>query len=71
MQAQLQDNESQISFPMTARDEELEFWATVSEEELEFLLKHVESPSNEKTRGRAYEEVFWGMLNSPEFVLSR
>ena len=36
MQAQLQDNELQITFPMTARDEELEFWATLSEEELEF-----------------------------------
>ncbi|MEX0820450.1 MAG: DUF1549 domain-containing protein [Pirellulaceae bacterium] len=42
-----------------------------SEQELEFLLKHVEGQPNEKTRGRAYEEVFWGMLNSPEFVLSR
>lgn len=42
-----------------------------SEQELEFLLKHVESQPNEKMRGQAYEEVFWGMLNSPEFVLSR
>ena len=42
-----------------------------TERELEFLLKHVESQENEKARGRAYEEVFWGMLNSPEFVLSR
>lgn len=42
-----------------------------SEQELDFLLKHIESPTNEETRGRAYEEVFWGMLNSPEFVLSR
>ncbi len=42
-----------------------------SEQELEFLLKHVENQTNEKARGRAYEEVFWGMLNSPEFVLSR
>ena len=41
------------------------------DEELDFLLKHVEGQSNEKSRGRAYEEVFWGMLNSPEFVLSR
>lgn len=36
MQARLQDNELQTDFPMTARDEELEFWATVSEAELEF-----------------------------------
>ncbi|HUG68094.1 MAG TPA: DUF1549 domain-containing protein [Pirellulaceae bacterium] len=42
-----------------------------SEQELGFLLQHVESQSNEAARGRAYEEVFWGMLNSPEFVLSR
>jgi len=42
-----------------------------SEQEIGFLLKHVESQSSEESRGRAYEEVFWGMLNSPEFVLSR
>ena len=42
-----------------------------SEQELEFLLEHVENQEDEELRGRAYEEVFWGMLNSPEFVLSR
>lgn len=42
-----------------------------SEQELEFLLGHVENQESEEARGRAYEEVFWGMLNSPEFVLSR
>ena len=42
-----------------------------SDEELDFLLKHIESQPNEESRGRAYEEVFWGLLNSPEFVLSR
>ena len=42
-----------------------------SDEELEFLLKHIESQPDEESRGRAYEEVFWGLLNGPEFVLSR
>jgi hypothetical protein len=42
-----------------------------SEQELEFLLQHIESQTESEMRGRAYEEVFWGMLNSPEFVLSR
>lgn len=47
------------------------FTRSPSELELEFLLQHVENQPNEQARGRAYEEVFWGMLNSPEFVLSR
>jgi hypothetical protein len=66
-----------VDAPFLKPDQKIEtlylaaFTRMPSEEELEFLLKHVESQSNEKTRGRAYEEVFWGMLNSPEFVLSR
>lgn len=39
--------------------------------ELEFLLGHIQSQPSEIARGRAYEDVFWGLLNSPEFVLSR
>lgn len=66
-----------VEAPFLTPDQKIEtlylaaFTRMPSEEELEFLLKHVESQSDEKTRGGAYEEVFWGMLNSPEFVLSR
>lgn len=42
-----------------------------SDGELEFLLAHVQRQSTRELRGRAYEEIFWGLLNSPEFVLSR
>ena len=39
--------------------------------ELDYLLKYVESKPNKTQRQQAYAEVFWGILNSPEFVLSR
>ena len=39
--------------------------------ELKFLLNHVRAEHDNQQRGRAYAEVFWGMLNSPEFVLCR
>jgi hypothetical protein len=40
-------------------------------EELDVLLKHVESKSSDEERKQAFAEIFWGLLNSPEFVLSR
>lgn len=40
-------------------------------EETEFLLKHVASKETEEERQEAFAEIFWGILNSPEFVLSR
>ncbi|WP_345326665.1 DUF1549 domain-containing protein [Novipirellula rosea] len=40
------------------------------QDELDFLVGHIHSQPAEH-RNQAYEEVFWGMLNSPEFVLSR
>jgi hypothetical protein len=40
-------------------------------EELDVLMKHVESKSSDEERKQAFAEIFWGLLNSPEFVLSR
>jgi hypothetical protein len=40
MQVQLQENQLQTGFPMTALDEELEFWATESQAELEFWANY-------------------------------
>ncbi len=42
-----------------------------SDEEREFLLEHVRSHAEEADRKGAMAEIFWGLLNSPEFVLSR
>jgi hypothetical protein len=40
-------------------------------DELEFLLGHVERQKTDEERKGAYAEILWGLLNSPEFVLSR
>ena len=40
-------------------------------EELEFLKSHVASKATEDERRQAYAEIMWGLLNGPEFVLSR
>ena len=40
-------------------------------EETEYLLKYVASKPSEEERKEAFAEIFWGILNSPEFVLSR
>lgn len=40
-------------------------------EELAFLLEHVQGQKTEAERKQAYAEIMWGLLNSPEFVLSR
>lgn len=39
--------------------------------ELPILLGHVEQQANEVERQHAYAEIFWALLNSPEFVLNR
>jgi hypothetical protein len=41
------------------------------EAELKFLLAHLERQTGEEERKAAYAEILWGLLNSPEFVLSR
>lgn len=39
--------------------------------ELEFLLAHVNEQKDEAQQKQAYAQILWGLLNSPEFVLSR
>jgi hypothetical protein len=38
---------------------------------MDYLLKYVAGKSSEEERKEAFAEIFWGILNSPEFVLSR
>jgi hypothetical protein len=42
-----------------------------SVEEADFLLQHVNQQKTPEERKAAYAEIFWGLLNNPEFVLSR
>ncbi len=39
-------------------------------QEKEFLLKLVTEQTDEQ-RKQTFAEIYWGLLNSPEFVLSR
>jgi hypothetical protein len=41
------------------------------ESELQYLLEHLEEQPNEEARKEAYAKILWGLLNSPEFVISR
>jgi hypothetical protein len=66
-----------VQAPFLGNQERLEtlYMASLSrkprKEEMEVLLKHIESKEAEADRQQAFAEVFWGLLNSPEFVLSR
>jgi hypothetical protein len=40
-------------------------------EETAYLRRYLESKETEEARKQAYAEILWGLLNSPEFVLSR
>lgn len=42
-----------------------------TDEERAFLMQYVESESDKQKQKTAYAEIFWGLLNSPEFVLSQ
>lgn len=42
-----------------------------SEAELEVMLNHVRSKPNDEERQEAYSEIFWALLNSPEFAFCR
>jgi hypothetical protein len=65
-----------VDAPFFTDSEKLEtlFLAAVSrkptDQEQQKLLEHVSSQP-EEDRGQAYAEVFWALLNSPEFVLCR
>jgi len=66
-----------VEAPFLKNEERLEalFLAAFSrkprKEEAEILLKHVLSKPEGQERNQAFAELFWGLLNSPEFVLSR
>ena len=40
-------------------------------DELQFLLEHIKTKKTAAEQKAAYAEIMWGLLNSPEFVLSR
>jgi hypothetical protein len=40
-------------------------------EETEFLLAHIREHKTEAEQKAAYSQILWGLLNNPEFVLSR
>jgi hypothetical protein len=40
-------------------------------DELQFLLEHIKTKKTEAEQKATYAEIMWGLLNSPEFVLSR
>jgi hypothetical protein len=42
-----------------------------SEEEMTYLLNHVRQQSGDEEQQQAYSQILWGLINSPEFVLSR
>ena len=47
------------------------FSRTPRPEEQQFLLNHVRTKGDDESQKRAYAEIFWGLLNSPEFVLEK
>ncbi len=40
-------------------------------EEKKFLLEHIRKQADGDKQKQAYAEIFWGLLNSPEFVLEK
>ncbi len=40
-------------------------------EEKQFLLEHIRKQTDGDQQQQAYAEIFWGLLNSPEFVLEK
>src|SRR4030095_11271923 len=39
--------------------------------EMEYLLAHIKEQKGEQQQKQVYAQILWGLLNSPEFVLSR
>jgi hypothetical protein len=66
-----------VEAPFLAPDEKIEtlYLAAVTRkptaDELKYLLDHVKSQAGEVQQKQAYAQILWGLLNSPEFVLSR
>ena len=40
-------------------------------EESQFLLEHIRQFKTEAEQKTAFSQIMWGLLNNPEFVLSR
>lgn len=40
-------------------------------DERRFLLEHIAKQADKEKQKQAYAEIFWGLLNSPEFVLEK
>lgn len=66
-----------VEAPFLRNEEKLEtlYLAALSrsprQEEMDYFLKYVAGKPSEEERKEAFAEIFWGILNSPEFVLSR
>jgi hypothetical protein len=41
------------------------------DEEKQFLLEHISKQTDGEQQKQAYAEIFWGLLNSSEFVLEK
>lgn len=66
-----------VEAPFLADEAKLEtlYLATLSRKpsakEMEYLKEHIASRQETDEQKQAYAEIMWGLLNSPEFVLSR
>jgi len=66
-----------LEAPFFGTDEKLDalylatFTRRPSAEERAFLLNHVNQQKSEEGKETAFAEIFWGLLNSPEFLLER
>ena len=66
-----------VEAPFLDETEKLDtlFLATLTrfprDDEQQFLMSHIRSQTEPAARKQAYAEILWGLLNSPEFVLSR
>lgn len=66
-----------VEAPFLKNEEKLEalylaaFTREPTSEEREFMMRYVNGQTDVKKQKEAFGEIFWGLLNSPEFVLSR
>jgi hypothetical protein len=66
-----------VEAPFLSPEEKIEtlYFAVLSRRpkavEAKFLLEHLSRTPDAREQQNAYAEVMWGLLNSPEFVLSR
>jgi hypothetical protein len=66
-----------IEAPFLTTEEKVEtlYLATLTrrpnDNERRYLLDHIQKQPGEQERKQAYAQILWGLVNSPEFVLSR